>query len=73
MTKRIDPKKEPGWISEAEVLSILKCKIAEAQVVFHPDTPNTYAAYKVIFESYEIWINARNGAIIHAGRLINRA
>jgi hypothetical protein len=73
MKKSIDPKKEPGWIYEAKVLMLLKSKIDDAQVVFHPDTPNTYAAYQVIFDSYEIWINARNGTIIHAGRLINRA
>lgn len=60
-------------IDQAEVIAIIQQKLAGADVRFHPDGENTFAAYQVILpEKFELWINARNGDLIHASRLINR-
>lgn len=51
----------------------LRGKLSRAEIVFHPDTENTFATYQFILpDKYDVWVNARTGQIIHAGRCINR-
>jgi len=60
-------------IEKDKIIDTLEQKLKKADVIFHPDTDNTFAAYQVILpDKYEVWVNARNGLIIHAGRPINR-
>jgi hypothetical protein len=60
--------------AKGEVAQLLHGLIDEAETVYHPDTPSTYAAYQVIIPGgFEIWLNARNLVVISAGKVINRA
>lgn len=60
-------------IEKEKAKDILSEQFHHAEVIFHPDTLNSFAAYQFILpDKYEIWMNARNGKIFHAGRLINR-
>lgn len=58
-----------------EVKKALIEKIRNAEVIEHPDTVNTFAAYQIIIDGLELWGNSRDEdcKIFHAGRLINRA
>ena len=51
-------------------------KIEKAEIIYHPDTENTFAAYQIIISqpggAMDLWINARNMDIIGGGRVVNR-
>lgn len=62
--------------NEKDMLTKLCGRIQAAEIRFHPDTENTFAAYQIIMPqkggAHDLWINARNLDIIGGGRVINR-
>lgn len=61
------------FLMEAGARARLKLLVDESVAVFHPDTANTYACWQFVLEGgFDVWINARNGLPISAGRVINK-
>jgi alpha-amylase/alpha-mannosidase (GH57 family) len=59
-------------LNKDEIKTILSDLTKSAEITFHPDTMNTFAAYQVFIGKWEIWLNARNGDVFSAGKTINR-
>ena len=69
----MDKEYKQNFITETDVKNELLCFCDSAEIIFHPDTENTFAAYQIIFAGgFDLWLNARNGCIFNAGRCVNK-
>lgn len=67
-------KKGSGILAEDEARARLVQMVEESAAVFHPDTDFTFACWEFHLPGgFSVWVNARNGLVISAGRVVNRA